>query len=190
MDETTMKAVCDSTDRVVAAITADHYDLPTPCTDWNVKQLANHLIATLHLGRALLSDEIPTVHSGPGQVPAEDLVGDDLLGAYQDGVEVLVAATTRDAVSRVHVTPLGEMPGAGLAGFTALDVFVHGWDLAKATGQSTVLDTGLADLMFAFARQAINDESGTRAPLIGPEIATTTAADATSRLVAYLGRQP
>lgn len=185
-----MKAVCDSTDRVVSAITPEQYDFPTPCADWNVKQLANHLIATLHLGRALLSDEIPTVQSGPGQVPAEDLVGDALLGAYREGVEALVASTTSDAVSRMHVTPLGEMPGAALAGFTALDVLVHGWDLAKATGQSTALDTALAEAMFGFARQAINDEAGTRAPLIGPEIATTAAADATSRLVAYLGRQP
>lgn len=185
-----MKAVCDSTDRVVAAITPDQYDLPTPCVDWNVKQVANHLIATLHLGQALLSDESPTVQSGPGQVPAEDLVGSDLIGAYRNGVEVLVAATTSDAISRMHVTPLGEMPGAGLAGFTALDVFVHGWDLAKATSQPTTLDGDLAELMLGFAQQAINDETGTRAPLIGPEIAIATTADPTTRLIAYLGRQP
>ena len=185
-----MKAACASTDRVVATITPDQFDLSTPCADWNVKQLDNHLIATLHLGRALLSDEMPTVQSGPGQLPVEDLVGDDLIGAYRDGVEVLVAATTSDAVGRMHVTPLGEMPGVGLAGFTALDVFVHGWDLAKATGQPTTLDGELAELMLGFARQAISDESGTRAPLIGPEIATASSGDTTTRLVAYLGRQP
>ena len=44
--------------------------------------------------------------------------------------------------------------------------------------------------MLGFARQAINDETGTRAPLIGPEIATASTADPTTRLVAYLGRQP
>jgi len=33
----------------------------------------------------------------------------------------------------VHITPLGEMPGPALAGFTTLDILVHGWDLAKAS---------------------------------------------------------
>ena len=185
-----MKAVCDSTDRIVATITPDQFELPTPCSEWNVGQLANHLVATLHLGRALLSDETPSVSSGPGQVPAEDLIGGDLTRAYRDGAEALVAATTSHAVGRVHVTPLGEMPGAGLAGFTALDVFVHGWDLAKATGQATTLDSDLAERMLEFAKQAINDETGTRAPLIGPEIATASTADSTARLAAYLGRHP
>lgn len=185
-----MKTACDSTDRVVAAITPDQYDLPTPCVDWNVRQLANHLIATLHLGRALLSDEIPTVQSGPGQVPVEDLVGDDLIGAYRDGVELLMTATTSDAVGRTHVTPLGEMPGAGLAGFTALDVFVHGWDLAKATGQTAILDGGLAETLLGFAQQAINDSTGTRAPLIGPEVRVAATDDSVTRLVGYLGRRP
>ena len=105
-----MKAACDSTDRVVATITPDQHDLPTPCVDWNVRQLANHLLATLHLGRALLSDQMPTVQSGPGQVPAEDLIGEDLVAAYRDGAQALIAATTSDAVNRMHVTPLGEMP--------------------------------------------------------------------------------
>ena len=190
MDENLMKAVCDSTDRVVSNVTEAHFALPTPCAEWNVQQLANHLLATLHLGRALLSDEMPTIQSGPGQVPADDLIGDDLVSSYRTGAAALVAATTADAVNRMHVTPLGEMPGAGLAGFTALDVLVHGWDLAKATGQATTLDDGLAVQLLGFAQQAISDETGTRAPLIGPPIAAAADADPTAMLVAFLGRKP
>jgi uncharacterized protein (TIGR03086 family) len=190
MDVQLMQAVCDSTDGVVSKITPAHYALSTPCTEWNVQQLANHLLATLDLGRALLSDEMPTIQAGPGQVPAQDLIGNDLIASYRAGAAALVAATTADAVNRVHVTPLGDMPGAGLAGFAALDVLVHGWDLARATGQATTLDDGLAEQLLGFAHHAISDTTGTRAPLIGPEIATPADADATTRLVAYLGRQP
>jgi hypothetical protein len=39
----------------------------------------------------------------------------------------LAAAAAGDALTRVHVTPLGEMPGPALAGFTALDILVRGW---------------------------------------------------------------
>ena len=190
MDELTMKAVCSATERVVMGVTPAQYELPTPCAAWTVRDLANHLLGTLHLGRALLSGETPTVEAGPGEVPAEDLIGADLISAYRSGAAALVAATTEDAVGRIHVTPLGEMPGIGLAGFAALDVLVHGWDLAKATGQDSKIDSALAEQMLSFARQAINDQMGTRAPRIGPEVAIPADADASARLVAYLGRRP
>lgn len=185
-----MRAVCDATERVVAEVEPRHHQLSTPCSEWNVHDLANHLLARLELGRALLSDEMPAVQVGPGQLPNIDLVGNDLIGAYRSGTNALVGATTPGAVARMHTTPLGEMPGAGLAGFAALDVLVHGWDLAKAIGIDATIEPALAEPMLAFARQAISDEMGTRAPKIGPEVEVAPDADPTSRLVAYLGRTP
>src|SRR5262249_61103135 len=98
MDELLMKTVCDATERVVAGVMPAQYALPTPCSEWCVKDLANHLLGTLSLGRALLSDTAPTVHAGPGELPADDLVGDDLLGAYQSGAAALLAVTPRRSV--------------------------------------------------------------------------------------------
>ncbi len=185
-----MREICDATGRVVADVEPTHYKLRTPCSEWSVHDLANHLLATLELGRALLSDQMPVVQAGPGQVPTVDLVGDDLLGAFRDGSNALVAATTPEAVSRTHATPFGEMPGAGLAGFAALDVLVHGWDLAKATGRIATIEPTLAEPMLAFARQAIGDEMDSRSPRIGPVVAVAADADLTAQLVAYLGRTP
>jgi uncharacterized protein (TIGR03086 family) len=190
MDENMMRAICETTERVVAHVEPAHHNMSTPCSEWTVHDLANHLLATLELGRALLLDEMPAVQVGPGQVPPVDLVGDNLIGAYGTGSKALVSATTADAVGRVHVTPLGEMPGAGLAGFAALDVLVHGWDLATAIGIDATIDPSLAEPMLAFARQAIGDNNDMRAPRIGPEIAVGADADPTARLVAYLGRTP
>jgi uncharacterized protein (TIGR03086 family) len=190
MDENVMQAVCDTTERVVADVKPEHHQLPTPCTEWTVRDLANHLLATLELGRALLSDEMPAVQAGPGELPPVDLVDDDLVGAYRASSKALIAATTRDAVDRVHATPLGNMPGAGLAGFAALDVLVHGWDLGRAIGSMATIDPELAESMLAFARATISDAMGTRAPRIGPEVPVAADADPTARLVAYLGREP
>jgi uncharacterized protein (TIGR03086 family) len=100
----------------------------------------------------------------------------------------LVAAAGGDALTRAHVTPLGDMPGGVLGGFTTLDIAVHGWDLAKATGQHADLDDELAHEVLAFARQTITD--ATRAPRIGPAIAVGPDRSATDRLVAFLGRRP
>jgi uncharacterized protein (TIGR03086 family) len=190
MNENMMQAICDATERVVADVEPAHHQLSTPCSEWCVRDLANHLLATLELGRALLSDEMSTVQAGPGQVPAKDLIGDDLIGAYRSGAKALIAATTAESIGGMHTTPLGEMPGAGLAGFVALDVLVHGWDLARAIGREATITPTLAEPMLEFARQAISDDMGTRAPLIGPEVAVPVDSDPTSRLVAYLGRTP
>jgi uncharacterized protein (TIGR03086 family) len=110
------------------------------------------------------------------------------LKAYRLGVEGLLRAAGDDALTRSHATPLGEMPGAILGGFTTLDIAVHGWDLATATGQDPTLDEELAGAVLGFARQTLTDT--TRAPRIGPEIAVAADASTTERLVAFLGRRP
>ncbi|HKA05335.1 MAG TPA: hypothetical protein VKD67_13440, partial [Acidimicrobiales bacterium] len=104
------------------------------------------------------------------------------------GAEELLAAAGGDALARMHATPLGEMPGSLLGGFTTLDIAVHGWDLARATGQSAELDDALAADVLAFARQTITDDG--RAPRIGPELTAAPGASVTDQLVAFLGREP
>jgi uncharacterized protein (TIGR03086 family) len=115
-------------------------------------------------------------------------VGGDPVKAYRVGVDGLLAAAGADALTRSHATPLGDMPGSVLGGFTTLDIAVHGWDLAKASGQQADLGDDLADEVLAFAQQTITDT--TRAPRIGPEVAAGPGASATDRLVAFLGRRP
>jgi uncharacterized protein (TIGR03086 family) len=126
----------------------------------------------------------------PGALPQVDLIGDAPFAAFENGVSSLLAAATPDAVTRTHSTPLGDLPGPLLTGFAALDVLVHGSDLAKASGQTTVLDPNLATDLYSFAQQTISDAAGTRAPRIGPQVAVAEDASPTDRLVAFLGRQP
>ena len=184
-----MTQACASTEKIVGGVSPDQYDLPTPCTDWTVHDLLNHVIGTLILGEALLGDAQPGAGaSPPGGLPAIDVAGVDPLDAFRTGVTGLLAAAGGDAFDRPHQTPLGEMPGAVLGGFTTLDILVHGWDLAQATGQDTSLDEGAAAAMLAFAHQAITEDR--RAPLIGPEVPVRDDASVTDRLVAFVGRTP
>src|SRR4249920_3802789 len=75
----------------------------------------------------------------------------DQAGAYAEAsAAALTAASAGDTLTRVHTTPLGDMPGPALAGFTTLDILVHGWDLAQATGQPAALDDTLAAHVLAF----------------------------------------
>ena len=179
-----------STAEIVKATPAGRLDAPTPCTEWDVRALLNHLIGTLWLAEALFSDQAPRYPMAPGGLPPCDLAGDDPAAAYAEAsAAALAAAAAGDALTRVHLTPLGEMPGPGLAGFTTLDILVHGWDLARATGQPADLDGLLAAHVLGFAEQALTTQE-TRAPRIGPALPIPASACVTDRLVAFLGRQP
>jgi uncharacterized protein (TIGR03086 family) len=178
-----------STAAIVKSVRPDQADAPTPCTEWNIRDLLNHMIGTLWLSEALFTDSAPRYPMAPGGLPATDLAGSDPAEAYADAsAAALTAASAGDTLTRVHSTPLGDMPGPALAGFTTLDIVVHGWDLAKATGQQASLDDAVTGHVLAFAEQAITAEF--RGAGIGPAIAVSPDAPLTNRLVAFMGRQP
>src|SRR5215469_1342549 len=178
-----------STAEIVKATPAEQLDAPTPCTEWDVHALLNHVIGTLWLAEGLFGDQAPRYPMAPGGLPPADLVGDDPAAAYAEAATAALAASAGDALTRLHVTPLGEMPGPGLAGFTTLDILVHGWDLAMATGQPADLDGRLAAHVLGFAGQALATPEA-RAGRIGPAVAVAADAPVTQRLVGFLGRRP
>ncbi len=178
-----------STAQIVKGVRAGQMTAPTPCTEWDVRALLNHLIGTLWLSEALLTDTAPRHPMAPGGLPASDLAGTDPAAAYAEASAAsLAAAGAGDAISRQHTTPLGDMPGPVLAGFTTLDILVHGWDLAKATGQPAALEADLAAHVLAFASQALTGQA--RAGRIGPAVPVPADAPVTDQLAGFLGRQP
>ena len=92
-------------------------------------------------------------------------------------------------MEKMLTLPFGQMPGSAFIGLAATDTFVHGWDLAKATGQSTDLDPALATQLLAGSRQAIQPafRSETGNPF-GPEQTAPAGASNADQLAAFLGR--
>ena len=179
-----------STAEIIKGTAPDQAGLPTPCSEWDVRALLSHVIGTLWLTEALFTGQAPRYPMAPGGLPDTDPGGDDPVAAYAEAsAAALAAAGTGDALSRTHVTPLGEMPGPLLAGFTILDIAVHGWDLARATGQPADLDGRLAAHVLAFAEQTLATPE-MRGPRIGPARPVPDDAPVTQRLAAFLGRQP
>lgn len=175
---------------VVKGVAAGQLEAPTPCTQWTVRDLLNHVIGTLWLADGLFGDTPPRYGTPPGGLPSEDLVGTDPATAYGEAAAAaLAAAGAGDALTRSHPSPFGEMPGQLLAGFTTLDIAVHGWDLAAATGQAAELGDPLAQHLLAFAHQTLPD-AASRGDRIGPPVPVGDDASGTARLVGYLGRRP
>jgi uncharacterized protein (TIGR03086 family) len=172
----------DATQRaivVVDAVRPDQLALPTPCSEWNVQQLIDHLVGGTEY---LLS-------AATGGEPAQPVCA---TGAdYRRGVaDVLSALQLPGAMERLCVSPLGfEWAVSQAVAGTFMDVLIHTWDLARATGQHEKLDAALVD---ACATMFLPEmpERGRVAGIVGPAVEVGDEASPQDRLLAAMGRHP
>ena len=171
----------DAVAGLISNIRADQWSAPTPCTDWTVRRLVNHLIGMNRVFAALLADQPPPPR------PSADHIEDDPVGAYRDSAAMLQAAFGQPGVlERTYHGPLGTATGAERLQIRLYDLLAHGWDLAQATGQPADLPDDLAAQSLAFARTQLTEQ--TRPGRFGPAQIVAGQAPAIERLVAFLGR--
>ncbi len=141
---------------LLANVTPDDYDSPTPCPSWSVRDLVNHIAEGANwFALCVNAGEAPD----PDPTHGVDYAAGDLLASYDQGVAASLAAFgAPGTLERIVKLPFGELPGAAFMGIATNDVFVHGWDLAKATGQPSDLDSDMATQLLAI----VQGSSGTR----------------------------
>jgi uncharacterized protein (TIGR03086 family) len=169
-----------ATGELVAGVRDDQWSAPTPCTEWTVRDLVNHLVGANRFFTARLRDRTPPDRGA-------DHLGGDPTAAFRDSAAELQAAFDQPGVpERTFQAPIGALPGSALLQLRMTDLLVHAWDLAQATGQAAELPDDLAEqaLAFSMARLA----SATRTGRFGPAQPVADDAPAIDRLVAYLGR--
>lgn len=165
---------------LITKIRPEQWSAPTPCTDWSVRQLVDHLIGMNRVFAALLAGEAPRRHD-----PAH--VEDDPEGAYRDSAARLLAAFGQPGVlERTHRGPLGEATGAERLQIRLYDLLAHGWDLAQAAGLPAELPDDVAEQALAFVRIQLAEQG--RPGRFGPVQTVPDHAPAIERLVAFLGR--
>ena len=178
-----------TTQQVVDNLKPDQLDLPTPCTEWSVRELLAHMVGVNEVFAAAVRGEDPRAASD------EDLLGEDPAAAYRRSVKEAVAAwKTPDVLTRTLHLPYGHMPAAFAIGLHFIDNLVHRWDLATATGQDHLLNAESAGLALQMVQQnfaALPAEQvrGEGKPF-GPEVEWPADAPVHERLVAFLGRHP
>ena len=161
---------------VVAGIRPDQLDAPTPCDDFTVRGVLDHMIGGATAFAAAYR----------GTEPAEPDLHDPL-GTFGDALGDLVAAISAPgALDQTVQAPFGEVPGETFARFVVLDGLVHGWDMAVATDQPYEPPDALVAAADAFAHQALDPlrDGQTFAAAVEP------APDASpiERLANYTGR--
>jgi uncharacterized protein (TIGR03086 family) len=174
----------DATGRIVRSVPADRWDAATPCAGWDARALVNHLVAGNQWAAELAAGG--TI-DGVGTRLGGDLLGDDPAAAYAESAAAAVAVFLRPgALDAPCAVSYGPVPGSVYAGHRFLDVLVHGWDLAVATGQHYVLDPKLMDA----CRQIIEPqlEAFRSAGALGPQVAIPADASEQTQFLALLGR--
>jgi len=166
----------------VRGVPVGAWENPAPCEGWVARDVVRHLIewfpAFLKAGSGI-------------ELPAGPPVDDDPVEAWRvhsDGVQAVLDSPERAGGSFVdrHVGSL--RVDEAVSRFYTSDVFLHTWDLARATGQDETLDPVRCAAMFAGMLPM--DEALRLSGHYGPRVWVPDDADAQTQLLAFIGREP
>jgi uncharacterized protein (TIGR03086 family) len=167
----------DAFAHVLIHVTSDQLSSPTPCPEWDVRSLIDHVIA----------GNQRVVQRAGGQVsPLPEDLGTALRVSARAAQETF---TGQRALARSYQLPIGEVPGTTFIELRTSDLLVHAWDLAVATGQPTDLDSELAEYVLAFSTQMMSRPGlrGSGRPY-GEEQRCADDRPAADRVAAFFGR--
>ncbi|GAA3830785.1 TIGR03086 family metal-binding protein [Streptomyces phyllanthi] len=171
----------------VHTVRDDQWEAGTPCAEWTVRDLVNHLV----------SEQLwvpPLVRDGCMIEEVGDTFEGDLLGSDPAACFDTAARAAHDAFAApgaldrtVHLS-YGDTPAADYCGQMTADLVVHAWDLARAIGADERLPGGL--LRFAVSEVTPYAAELAKTGLFAEPVMPPRDADAQTRLLCLLGRRP
>jgi uncharacterized protein (TIGR03086 family) len=158
------------------------WERPAPVPDWTARDVVRHLVEWfppfLEAGTGIVLDRVGTVDDDP--------VGAWIAHAAQ--VQAVLDDPDRESTTFTHPRlPAMPLPVAVSQFYTA-DVFMHTWDLARATGQDERLDPERCRRMYEGMLPL--DEVLRASGQYGPRVTVPEDSDPQTLLLAFIGRQP
>lgn len=173
---------------ITATIKPDQLTAPTPCAEFDVRALVNHLLFWgPSLEAAGRKESVPPPAASESEV---DLTGGDFAGTLRSHLD-RVATTWRTSAAWTGVTRMGgptELPATVIGRMLTTELLVHSWDLARATGQRPPWDPELVAAVHA--EVAANAAQGREMGVYGPEIPVPSTASTLDRALGLTGRDP
>ncbi|HZN74942.1 MAG TPA: TIGR03086 family metal-binding protein [Micromonosporaceae bacterium] len=171
---------------LVRGVPADGWARPTPCTDWDVRALVNHVVGEQRWSVPLF--EGATI-ADVGDRLDGDLLGGDPVGSAGDAAaETAAVVSAPGALDRTVHLSFGDTPATEYVNQLLADHLVHGWDLAVASGADRSLDPEI--VRYCAAWFADVEEMYRKAGFIGPRTSVGAGASDQDRLLAAFGRDP
>jgi uncharacterized protein (TIGR03086 family) len=184
-----MTAPADEHRRVAGAFTAtvegvapDAWDQPAPVDGWVARDVVRHLVEWLP---GFLQGSVGIT------LPAGPSVDDDPVGAWRTQAEAVQALLDDPATADGDrdFPHIGTMSlGQAIDMIYTPDVFMHRWDLARATGQDETLDPEKCAVMYE--GMLPTDEVLRQSGHFGPRVEVPDDADVQTKLLAFIGRTP
>jgi uncharacterized protein (TIGR03086 family) len=179
----------DATAVLVHGVAEEQWSSSTPCPQLSVRALVNHLVSGNRIFTGIVTGADLPPREERQRLGAIDHLGDDPSSAYRESANSLVAAFRQPGVlGRVFPSPIGSAPGGVLLHLRMIEALVHGWDIARATGQPAQLPQDLAEVELAVARDQLPADLPRTGDPFGPVQPVSQDAPAIDRLAAYLGR--
>lgn len=175
----------DEVDRHVRRITSGRWSDPTPCTEWDLRMLLDHLVyETLWVPDLVAGATLTEI----GSRYEGDRLGDDPIGAWGSAkVAAIDGVRSSNLDAPVH-TSGGELTADEYLTQMLFDASIHGWDVAQSIGvEHTIPDDVARDLCAWFAPQAAG---WVEAGILAPPVEVPEDADPSTNLVALSGRNP
>jgi uncharacterized protein (TIGR03086 family) len=169
-----LESVLDKTEGIIAGVRPDQVRLPTPCADFDVARVVDHLVGWASSFAARLSGG--TFEGDPNDYRA----GADPVADFHDAAGT-IAGAYRDGGEAAAQLPVGIL---------LMEFVVHGWDLATATGQTVSFTPAEADRALDTGQQMLKPEYRGPGKTFGYEAEVPDSASSVDRLVAFLGRSP
>lgn len=174
--------VLDKTGGLIAGVQPDQWERRTPCEEWDVRALVEHI-----LGWMQVFDAAANGGSFEGD-PAAYQLGDDPAGDFRASADSLVAGWREGGTDRTVKLTMGEMPAPMVLNMTLMEYMTHGWDLATATGQHVPFADDEAEHVLERARATLKPEYRGQGTAMGEEVHVPAEAPAVVRLAAFMGR--
>jgi uncharacterized protein (TIGR03086 family) len=170
------------------SLDGDVWGAPTPCEEWDVRALVNHVVNEdlwpVPLMEGATMDEVGGRFDG-------DLLGDHPLVIARSACDTAMMAAASGIVAgqTVHLS-FGDAPADEYAYQLAADHIIHGWDLAAATGGDRTIDPELVDACAAWFAEREDLYRGAGAIADRPTAADAETEDPQARLLRAFGRDP
>ncbi|HKD99326.1 MAG TPA: TIGR03086 family metal-binding protein [Micromonosporaceae bacterium] len=180
-----LRRAVDQMSSVIGAAGQDNADRPTPCANWDVRTLAEHVIMDVEQFTVAAAGERPD-WSRP-----RPSVDGDWRQAFDAKAPGLLGQWSKVADFDTPVTlPIGAVPLSFVVKQQMAEFAVHAWDLARATGQQPSWDDEVAGTALAWSRTTLKPEFRGEGKAFGPAWPEPPGAEPTAALVAWFGRDP
>ena len=175
--------------QLVDTATADQWELPTPCDEWNAGDLVDHVIGgnwftTAILNGARAEDALKTARARFSDADDRKAL------ARASFIEQTGDFARPGSLEQICHHEIGDIPGSVVLGLRLMDVTIHGWDLARSLGADETIPADVVAAVWVIVSEDLHAIAASGAFGPGPSPTLLDDADLQTRLLDATGRRP